>query len=100
MRQVGCLAVPRRPLASARVSLAETGRAESRNALSRRVENKATLATLRASEASVCNLPTRHACVFADNREPQPWLATTRPALERPSQTLFGRRIEIAIARG
>jgi hypothetical protein len=32
--------------------------------------------------------------------EPQPWHATTKPVLERPSQTPFGRHTEIATTRG
>ena len=32
--------------------------------------------------------------------EPQPWLATTRPALESSSQTLSGTHTKIATTRG
>ena len=66
MRQAGCLAAPTRPLPNIEARPYAVTRGQSRSALSRRVENKAT----------------KPRGAFADNREPQPRLATTSVALE------------------
>src|SRR5439155_812990 len=98
--RAGCLAAPRHPLRSGRVSPAGIAPVELHSALSRRVENRSTLAILRASEASVCKPPMKLADALLHSMELQPWLATTRSALESSSQTLFGRHTEIATTRG
>src|SRR5918996_202072 len=88
MRRAGSGTATRHRLTSSRVSPGEIAHVESHNAPSRQVENKPTLVSLRASEASVCRRPTKLDDALPHSMGPRPRLATTTTVRERSTTSL------------